>query len=205
MCVCKLSWGHSNFSLRNFSSCPHSEKKGSSFPHFFRYEELWHFPRYPHPVPLSPGPSPGISGVSDGFLQLVSVWLVPGAASTRPWSSHLWRKERPNSGGHTAGSGKEGPVELSTGVGLSAAGASGRMGGTWPHSPGVGLAAGAGGGGVLEVPHLTGHTDPTCLPNFTWQERGKARQDEWAKGASCSRELPLHPLGGPSLSTHPIL
>ena len=55
---------------------------------------------------LSPGPSPGISGVSDGFLHLVSDWLVPGAASTRPWSSHLWRKEKPNSGGHTAGRGK---------------------------------------------------------------------------------------------------
>ena len=68
-------------------------------------------------------------------------------------------------------SGKEGPIELSTGVGLSAAGASGWVGGTQPHSPGVGPAAGAGGGGVLEVPFFTGHTGVTSLSNFTWQER----------------------------------
>lgn len=54
----------------------------------------------------TPGPSPGISGVSIGFLQLVSVVVVPGTTSTRPWSSHLWRKERPNSRGHTTGRGK---------------------------------------------------------------------------------------------------
>lgn len=60
----------------------------------------------PIPCPPTPRPSPGISGVSGGFLQLVSVWAVPGAASTRPWSSHLWRKERPNSRGHAVGSAK---------------------------------------------------------------------------------------------------
>lgn len=71
-------------------------------------------------------------------------------------------------------SGKEGPTELSTAVGLSAAGASGRVGGTGAHSPGVGQAAGIRGGGVLEVPCLTGHTVVISLPSLTWQERGKA-------------------------------
>lgn len=104
----------------------------------------------------------------------MSDWAVPGAASTRPWSSHLWRKERPDSRGHAAASGKEGPTELSTAVGLSAAGASGRVGGTGAHSPGVGQAAGIRGGGVLEVPCLTGHTVVISLPSLTWQERGKA-------------------------------
>lgn len=109
VCVSKLAWGHCNFSLRNFSSWPHPEREGvtfSLFVFFFRWEELRYFPRYPHLIPSTPGPLPGISGISGGFLQLVSDWAVPGTASTRPWSSHLWRKERPNSRGHAAGSGK---------------------------------------------------------------------------------------------------
>lgn len=96
-------------------------------------------------------------------------------------------KKRPTHKGtqQEGASGKEDPLESSTGVGLPAAGASGRVGGTQPHSPGVGLAAGAGGGGVLEVPFLTGHAVVSRLLNFAWQERGQASQGEWAKGVSC--------------------
>lgn len=66
--------------------------KDSSFPHFFRQEKVGIFPDTPNLMPLSPGPSPGISGASGSFLQLVSDLAVPGSLSTRPWSSHLWRK-----------------------------------------------------------------------------------------------------------------
>lgn len=109
VCVCKLAWGHSNFSLRNFSSFPHSEREGFLFSPFSQMGGMKAFsqtspPRNSLPVRLSP--SPAISGGSGGILQLVSDWLVPGFASTRPWSSHLWRKGRPDSRGHTAGGGK---------------------------------------------------------------------------------------------------
>lgn len=60
-------------------------------------------------------------------------------------------------------------------------------------SPGVGLAAGAGGGGVLEVPCLTGNTVAVSLPVFIWQEKCMASQGEWAKGAHWM---------APSLTTH---
>ena len=50
-------------------------------------------------------------------------------------------------------------------------------------SPGVRLAAGAGGGRVLEVPCLTGDTVAVSLPVFIWQEKRMASQGEWAKGA----------------------
>lgn len=49
VCVCKLAWGHSNFSFRNFSSCCHSEREGFIFPPFFQTGESRHFPRYPQP------------------------------------------------------------------------------------------------------------------------------------------------------------
>lgn len=71
-------------------------------------------------------------------------------------------------------SGKEGLIELSMGSGLLAAEASEKVGGTWPYSPRVGLASGAAGGRVLEVPCLTGHTVAISLPSFTWKEKGKA-------------------------------
>ena len=65
------------------------------------------------------------------------------------------------------------------------------------HSPRVGLAAGPGGGGILEVPCLTGNTVSLSLPDFIWQEKSKASQGEWARGVSPRCEFPLFPLNGP--------
>lgn len=76
------------------------------------------------------------------------------------------------------------------------------MGGTWAHSPGVGQAAGVGGGGVLEVPCLTGHAVVISLLSLTWQEKGQASQDEWAEGASCPAVSFLYAHGWP-LPAHP--
>lgn len=42
----------------------------------------------------------------------------------------------------------------------------------------MGLAAGPGGGGVLEVACLTGHTVSVNYPDFIWQEKSKASHGE---------------------------
>lgn len=47
--------------------------------------------RFPQILPF--GPQPRLSPGSDGFLQMVSELALPGATSTRPWVSHLWRKQ----------------------------------------------------------------------------------------------------------------
>lgn len=148
--------------------------------------------------PSAPGPSPGISGCCGGFLQLLSDWAVPGTASTRPRSSHLQREERPDSGGHRAGGGTVSPwVRASGGQQLGLLGGQGC--GVGAHSPCVGLAAGPGGGGVLKVACLTGHTVSVRHSDFIWQEKSKASWGEWARGVSPGCEGPLLPLDGPSL------
>lgn len=73
--------------------------------------------------------------------------------------------------------------------------------GVGAHSPCVGLAAGPGGGGVLKVACLTGHTVSVRHPDFIWQEKSKASRGEWARGVSPGCECPLLPLDGPSLPT----
>lgn len=89
----------------------------------------------------------------------------------------------PDSGGHRAGGGKVSPwVRAQGGQQL------GLLGwwrcGVGAHSPCVGLAAGPGGGGVLEVACLTRHTVRVSRPDFIWQEKSKASQGEWARGES---------------------
>ena len=75
--------------------------------------------------------------------------------------------------------------------GLLAAEASQRVEGAWvgPHSPGVGLAAGAGGGGILEVPCLAGDAVVVTLPNFIWQEKGRPARVNGQKGGALCRPV----------------
>lgn len=49
--------------------------------------------------------------------------------------------------------------------------------------PGVGLAAGTGGGGVLEVSCLAGNAGVVRLPIFIWREKGRPARVSGQKGA----------------------
>lgn len=62
-------------------------------------------------------------------------------------------------------------VELSVRWAVTGWGWEGRRNAGWAPSPGVGLAAGGGRGGVLEVSSFTGDTVAVSLRDFIWQER----------------------------------
>jgi hypothetical protein len=68
---------------------------------------------------------------------------------------------------------------------VSVAGASWRVDEVWAEvlSPGVGLASGAEGGGVLEVPCLAGDTVDVSFPNFICQEKSRLIRVNGHKGA----------------------
>lgn len=107
---------------------------------------------------LPPGPGPHTCGGKRGCTQ-VGMWLEVARQAHRAE--------------HGAGG------DLSTTGALE--GGSNVVG---AHSPGMRLAVGIGGGGVLEVPCFTGNTVAVSLPSSVWQEKGKAGQGEWAKGCS---------------------
>lgn len=130
LCVSKLSWGHSSFYLRSFSSCPHSEREGFIFCPFFQMGGIKAFPRPAAPQPHAPQPWPltchlgGLwwtlaAGVGLGGARLClyqALVLTPVEKREAQFKrAHGWRWQMAKR-----------VLEFSMGTGLSAAGASGR-------------------------------------------------------------------------------
>ena len=170
-------------------------RKDSSFSCLFGWLELRHLPRRPLPVPLAPhlaswgGPVDFCRWCQTGWcLELppqgpgphTCAGKSPAQVGFLPAGSGRWFR----GGGH-----RRGCQQLGLGMGQGTQ--------MEAHSPRVGLAAGAGGRGILEVPCLAGNTFSVRLPNFIWQEKDTASPGEWAKEHLPRCELPLSPLDGP--------
>lgn len=114
---------------------------------------------------------------------MVSELELPGAASTRPWVSHLWRKQDcelllfslvPGAlGTHGVGMARREYEAKEDGNDNSRA--SWSWGEVWEGalSPGMGLAAGCRGRSILEISWLAGDTGDVSIHSFIWQKKGR--------------------------------